>query len=298
MVFNDKKQKLLESTLNKKNSSLWKDGTLRFRKNKLAYYSLISLLLLALATFIIPLFLPWNYQQIDQSSSFPAGPSLSHLFGTDFNGRDLLARTILATKISLLIGITASFVSFVIGVIWGLVAGFYGGKVDQIMMRIVDVLYSLPFMFFVILLMVVFGRSLILLFVALGAISWLTMARIVRGQTIAIKNKLFVQATKVYGLSKFKVMARHILPNLLGTIAVYLTLTIPEAILIESFLSFLGLGVQEPMTSLGVLISEGSKVIGGSFYMFAIPATFLAILLFCLNFMGDGLRDAVDPKQK
>ncbi len=298
MVFKDKKQKLLESTLNKKNSSLWKDGSLRFRKNKLAYYSLISLLVLALATFIIPLFLPWNYQEIDQSASFPSSPTLSHLFGTDFNGRDLLARTLLATKISLLIGITASSVSFVIGVIWGLVAGFYGGKVDQVMMRIVDVLYSLPFMFFVILLMVVFGRSLILLFVALGAISWLTMARIVRGQTIAIKNKLFVQATKVYGLSKVKVMARHILPNLLGTIAVYLTLTIPEAILIESFLSFLGLGVQEPMTSLGVLISEGAKVINVSFYMFAIPAAFLAVLLFCLNFIGDGLRDAVDPKQK
>ncbi len=298
MFFNTKKEKALEGALSNKSSSLWQDGILRFRRNKLAYYSLISLLLLTLIALIVPMFLPWKYYEIDRAVSFPSSPSLGHLFGTDFNGRDLLARVLLATKVSLLIGFVASTVSFVIGVVWGIIAGFYGGKVDQVMMRIVDVLYSLPFMFFVILLMVVFGRSLILLFIALGAISWLTMARIVRGQTIAIKNKLFVQATEVYGLGKLKVMLRHILPNLLGTIAVYLTLTIPEAILVESFLSFLGLGVQEPMTSLGVLISEGAKVMSISLWMFVVPASFLAILLFCLNFIGDGLRDAVDPKQK
>ena len=220
------------------------------------------------------------------------------LFGTDANGRDLLTRTLVAGRVSLAIGLLATAVAIVIGVIYGAVAGYLGGRVDLVMMRFVDILYSLPFMFFVIILMVVFGRNIILLFVALGAVEWLTMARIVRGQTLSVKRKEFIEAAHAAGVSNWRIVLRHIIPNVLGPVVVYVTLTVPEVIMTESFLSFLGLGVQEPYTSWGVLISEGAGQMESAPWMLIYPASFLAVTLFCFNFIGDGLRDALDPKDR
>ncbi|MBL8590055.1 MAG: ABC transporter permease subunit [Methylobacteriaceae bacterium] len=220
------------------------------------------------------------------------------LFGTDSNGRDLLSRILLAGGISLLIGILASLVALIIGVAWGAIAGYFGGRVDMVMMRIVDILYSLPFIFFVILLVVFFGRNFVLMFIAVGAIEWLDMARIVRGQTLSIKRQEYVQAAEALGVDSSGILRRHIIPNTLGPVVVFLTLLVPKVILLESFLSFLGLGVQEPMSSLGVLISDGAKNIQGASYMLIAPATIFIAMLFALNFVGDGLRDALDPKDR
>ena len=223
---------------------------------------------------------------------------LHFLFGTDANGRDLLTRTLFGGRISLMIGLLATFVSLVIGVTYGATAGFIGGRVDNVMMRIVDVLYSIPFMFFVILLMVFFGRNIVLMFIAVGAVEWLDMARIVRGQTLSIKRREFIEAAHACGVSTSAIIRRHIVPNTLGPVVVYMTLLVPKVILLESFLSFLGLGVQEPMTSWGVLISEGANNIVEAPWMLIFPATFLALTLFAFNFVGDGLRDALDPKDR
>jgi oligopeptide transport system permease protein len=220
------------------------------------------------------------------------------LFGTDGNGRDLLARAMVATRISLAIGLLASFVALVVGVAWGATAGYLGGRVDALMMRIVDVLYALPFIFFVIMLVVFFGRNFVLMFLAVGAVEWLDMARIVRGQTLSLKRQEFVQAAEALGVSTPGILLRHIVPNTLGTVVVFLTLLVPRIILIESFLSFLGLGVQEPLTSLGVLISEGAKSIQDSTYLLVLPSILLVLTLACLNFLGDGLRDALDPRDR
>jgi oligopeptide transport system permease protein len=220
------------------------------------------------------------------------------LFGTDANGRDLLTRTLIAGRISLMIGLLATCVALVIGVTYGAVAGYFGGRADAVMMRIVDILYSLPFMFFVILLVVFFGRNIVLMFVAVGAVEWLDMARIVRGQTLSIKQQEFVQAAHALGVDNRGVLKRHIVPNTLGPVAVFMTLMVPKVILLESFLSFLGLGVQEPMTSWGVLIAEGARNIQGAVWMLVYPSIFLAATLICLNFIGDGLRDALDPKDR
>jgi oligopeptide transport system permease protein len=197
-----------------------------------------------------------------------------------------------------MVGVVATLVSVVIGVSWGAVAGYLGGRVDMVMMRIVDVLYSLPFLFFVILLMVYFGRHIVLIFAALGAVEWLTMARIVRGQTLSLKRREFIEAARASGTPTAAIIRRHIVPNTLGPVAVYVTLTIPHVMLVESFISFLGLGVQEPMTSWGVLISEGAQQIETAPWMLVFPATFLALTLFCFNFIGDGLRDALDPHER
>jgi len=223
---------------------------------------------------------------------------LHFLMGTDANGRDLFTRILFSLRISLMIGALASGVALVIGVAYGATAGFVGGRVDDVMMRIVDILYSLPFIFFVILLVVFFGRSLVLMFIAVGMVEWLDMARIVRGQTLSLRRREFVQASEALGASGGDIVRRHIVPNTLGTVIIYLTLLIPKVILLESFLSFLGLGVQEPMTSLGVLISEGAKNMRNAPFMLIYPATAMAILLFALNFLGDGLRDALDPKDR
>jgi oligopeptide transport system permease protein len=219
-------------------------------------------------------------------------------FGTDGNGRDLLTRTLIAGRISIEIGILATAVALVIGVAWGATAGFLGGRIDALMMRTVDILYALPFIFFVILLVVFFGRNFVLMFIAVGAIEWLDMARIVRGQTLVIKRQEYVQAAEALGVSAAALVRRHIVPNTLGPVIVYVTLLVPKVILLESFLSFLGLGVQEPMTSWGVLISEGANNIQGSAYLLIFPAIFLTSTLFALNFLGDGLRDALDPKDR
>jgi oligopeptide transport system permease protein len=219
-------------------------------------------------------------------------------FGTDNTGRDLLTRTLMAGRVSLSIGLLAGCVAVVIGVLYGATAGFLGGKTDEVMMRVVDVLYSLPFIFFVIMLVVFFGRNFVLMFLAVGAVLWLDMARIVRGQALSIRRQEYVQAAEALGVGSGGILRRHIVPNLLGPVVIYMTLLVPQVIILESFLSFLGLGVQEPMTSWGVLISQGAKNIGSANWLLLFPAFFLVSTLFALNFVGDGLRDALDPKDR
>jgi oligopeptide transport system permease protein len=221
-----------------------------------------------------------------------------HLFGTDEFGRDLFVRTLMGARVTLFVAVVASIVSLGIGVVYGAVAGYVGGRLDTLMMRAVDALYALPFIFFVILLMVVFERNFFLIFVAIGAVNWLDMARIVRGQTMSIKERQFVDAARLIGVSTAGIVFRHITPNLFGVVVVYLTLTIPQAILVESFVSFLGLGVQEPQTSLGALVSDGVAQMERAPWLLIIPATVLAALLMCFNFLGDGLRDLADPRSE
>lgn len=230
--------------------------------------------------------------------SIPPDLESNHWFGTDALGRDLFARTLAGGRVSLAVGLAATLVSLVIGIGYGALSGYIGGRVDDAMMRVVDILYAMPFMFFVILLMVFFGRDILLVFIAVGAVNWLDMARIVRGQTLSLKEKEFVLAARALGLSTFAIITRHILPNVLGIVIVYTTLTVPQVILVESFLSFLGLGVQEPATSWGALVNEGAREMEMSPWALLIPAGFLAATLFCLNFIGDGLRDALDPKDR
>jgi oligopeptide transport system permease protein len=233
-----------------------------------------------------------------QAEACPTAVGQGHLFGTDANGRDLFIRVRLGGRVSLAIGFVATLVALFIGVLYGATAGFLGGRIDNIMMRFVDVLYALPFIFFVIILMVVFGRNFILMFVAIGAVEWLTMARIVRGQTLSVRQREFIEAARAAGVRPLTIIARHIVPNVIGPVMVYITLTIPGIILAESFLSFLGLGVQEPLTSWGRLISEGAQEMEISPWLLIFPALFMAITLFCFNFIGDGLRDALDPKDR
>jgi oligopeptide transport system permease protein len=220
------------------------------------------------------------------------------LFGTDGNGRDLLTRILIGMRISLAIGLLASIMALLVGVTYGATAGYLGGRTDNVMMRIVDILYSLPFIFFVILLVVFFGRNFVLIFIAIGCTEWLDMARIVRGQTLSLKRQEFVQAAEALGVDRAGILRRHIIPNTLGPVVVYVTLLVPKAILLESLLSFLGLGVQEPLTSLGVLISEGAANLQGANWLLIYPALALTLILFALNFLGDGLRDALDPKDR
>ena len=283
-----------------KGRSLWQDAWQRLRRNRAALFAMFVLAVIVLLVIAGPWLTPWSYDYIDFDGVWGAQPSLSsaHWFGTDNLGRDLFARTLQGGRISLLVGLVATLVSLVIGVAWGAVAGYYGGRIDNVMMRIVDILYAMPFMFFVILLMVLFGRHLVLIFVAIGAVNWLDMARIVRGQTLSLRQKEFVAAAVTSGLESGAIIRQHIVPNLLGVVAVYTTLTIPQVILVESFLSFLGLGVQEPATSWGMLVNDGAVTMETTPWALIFPAAFLAIALFCFNFIGDGLRDALDPKDR
>jgi oligopeptide transport system permease protein len=277
------------------NSSLWSDALSRLIKNKAAMVGAIILFVLILCAIFAPYIAPYSYsfQNLDLGAS---PPSSEHLLGTDILGRDLLSRILYGARISLMVGFVATGVALVIGVSWGIVAGYFGGRIDSIMMRIVDVLYGLPFIIFIILLMVIFGRNLWLLFGAIGAVEWLTMARIVRGQVMSLKNQEFVLAAKAMGVSNLTMFRRHLLPNILGPIAVYATLTIPQVMLLESFLSFLGLGIQPPMSSWGTLIKDGVESMEEFSWLLIYPGITFTITLFALNFFGDGLRDALDPK--
>jgi oligopeptide transport system permease protein len=272
---------------------------LRLRRHKAAMVGSLLLILIALLCLLGPAISPWPIDEIDWDFlATPPALANAHYFGTDALGRDLFVRTLQGGRVSLMVGLVATTVSLLIGVLYGATAGYLGGRTDALMMRFVDILYALPFMFFVILLMVFFGRSLLLIFIAIGAVEWLTMARIVRGQAMTVKQRGFIDAARLSGASEFTIIRRHIIPNTLGPVIVYATLTVPQVILFESFLSFLGLGVQEPLTSWGVLISEGAENMETAPWMLLIPATFLAITLLSLNFLGDGLRDALDPRDR
>ena len=276
-------------------STLWSDAIYRLTRNKAAMFGAFVLLILIASAALAPWIAPYSYsfQNLELGAS---PPSADHILGTDVLGRDLLSRILYGARISLLVGFVATGVALVIGVSWGIIAGYAGGKVDSIMMRIVDVLYGLPFIIFIILLMVIFGRNLWLLFGAIGAVEWLTMARIVRGQVMGLKNQEFVMAAKAMGVSNFSMFRKHLLPNILGPIAVYATLTIPQVMLLEGFLSFLGLGIQPPMSSWGTLIKDGVESMEEFSWLLIYPGITFTITLFALNFFGDGLRDALDPK--
>jgi len=276
-------------------TSLGRDAWLRLRKNRLAVFGLACLAVVTVLCLFGPWLLPYGYeeQKLELGAS---APGATHWLGTDTLGRDLLVRLLYGGRISLGVGLAATFVALTIGVVYGAVAGFFGGKLDAVLMRIVDIMYSLPFPIFVILLMVFFGKNIILLFVAIGAVEWLTMARIVRSQVMAVKRMEFIEAARALGFGKRRIIFRHILPNILGPIIVYTTLTIPAVMLLEAFLSFLGLGVQPPMSSWGVLIKDGAEKMEEFPWLLVFPAALFSLTLFSLNFLGDGLRDALDVR--
>jgi len=277
---------------------LWADAARRLKHHRAATISAAIVLAIALLALVGPSFSPYRYDSLDWNHvAVPPQLANAHWLGTDRLGRDLFVRTLHGLRISLLIGLMATAVSLLIGVTWGAVAGYVGGRTDELMMRAVDVLYSLPYIFIVIILMTIFTRgNVYVLFMAIGAVGWLTMARIVRGQALSLKRREFVEAAVVAGVGTPGILVRHIVPNLIGPVVVYATLTIPQMILYESFLSFLGLGVQEPLASLGSLINLGAREIESAAWMLLVPAGFLVVLLVCFNFLGDGLRDALDPR--
>jgi oligopeptide transport system permease protein len=274
---------------------LWRDAWLRLSGNKLAMFGLGILVLLISVALLTPWIAPYSYS--DQDLILGATPpSMSHWLGTDTFGRDMLTRIMYGSRVSLAVGFLATAVALTIGVLWGTLSGYTGGRTDMVMMRTVDILYALPFTIFIILLMVVFGRNMFLLFMAIGAVEWLTMARIVRGEVLSIRHQEYIEAVIIMGLERWQIMWRHVIPNVLGVIIVYTTLTIPNVILLESFLSFLGLGIQPPQSSWGLLISYGVETMEEFPWLLFFPAAVLSITLFSLNFLGDGLRDALDPK--
>ena len=288
-----------------KGRSLWQDAWRRFLKNKAAVVSVVALVAVVLFTLIGPVFSQWSIEKVDWNVLGMVAekgiPSLEtgHFFGTDEVGRDLYSRVIQGTQISLIVGILGSAVAVVVGTLYGAVAGYFGGRLDSAMMRFVDILYSIPYMFILILLLIIFGRSFVMLFIGIGLISWLGMARVVRGQTLSLKNREFIEAAVASGTKPMAIVFRHLVPNLLGIVVVYATLLIPEMILLESFISFLGLGIQEPNTSLGALISEGAQTMQyGELWQLGFPLGFFVVVLFSFFFIGDGLRDALDPKDR
>jgi oligopeptide transport system permease protein len=284
--------------------SLWQDAWARLRRNRLAVICMIVLTLVFATCFLGPLLCPWQpgVQNLKLKAVPPGstevidGVERTHWFGTDTLGRDLLARTLQGGRVSLTVGFVATLVALIIGVSYGAVAGYFGGRVDDAMMRAVDVLRALPFMIFVILLVAMFGRDLLLIFLAIGAVEWLTMARIVRAQVLGLAHQEFVDAARSLGLPAHRIIFRHIIPNVLGPVIVYATLTVPAVMLLEAALSFLGLGVQPPDSSWGTLIDDGAKNMESQWWLLAFPAAFFSVSLFCLNFAGDGLRDALDVK--
>jgi oligopeptide transport system permease protein len=275
--------------------SLWQDAWHRLRQNKLALIGAFFIALLAIACFLTPLIAPDSYEKTNLALG-PTAPSHAHWLGTDILGRDMLSRTLFGGCISLSVGLAATLVSVIIGVLYGAISGYVGGRLDVVMMRIVDIVYSLPFVVFVILILVVFGRNIVLLFMAIGAVSWLDMARIVRAQVMTLKKQEFVEAAVALGLRKRRIILRHMIPNVLGIVAIYATLIVPSVMLLEAFLSFLGLGVQAPMSSWGTLINDGRKSMEEYPWLLIYPSLFFSLTLFSLNFLGDGLRDALDVR--
>ncbi|MGB7322491.1 MAG: ABC transporter permease subunit [Albidovulum sp.] len=285
--------------------SPWADARKRFMHNKAAVVGMVVLILVGLFALFGNFVAVWSNEELDFSIMGQiaelGGPSFAngHYFGTDDLGRDLFARTVQGTRISLMVGIVGAAIAVIVGTLYGATAGYVGGRTDNIMMRTVDILMSVPYMFVLILLLVIFGRSINMLFIGIGLISWLDMSRIVRGQTLSLKHKEFIEAAQAIGVPSFTIIRRHIVPNLLGVVAVYATLLVPLMILTESFISFLGLGVQEPLTSWGALISEGAGTINyGTLWQLAFPLFFFVVTLFAFFFVGDGLRDALDPKDR
>jgi oligopeptide transport system permease protein len=276
-------------------SSLWHDAWHRLARNRLAVAGGLVLAVLAVACVVGPWLSPYGYEETNLDNTF-APPGGVHWLGTDQLGRDLLTRLLIGGRISIGVGLCATFVALTIGVVYGAIAGFFGGKTDSIMMRLVDIMYALPFTIFVILLMVFFGRNIVLLFVAIGAVEWLTMARIVRGQIQSLKRMEFIEAARALGFGNGRIIFRHMIPNILGPIIVYTTLTIPAVMLLEAFLSFLGLGVQPPLSSWGVLIKDGAEKMEEYWWLLVFPGTVFSLTLFSLNFLGDGLRDALDVR--
>ena len=284
----------------RRSRGLWSDAVLRIRRDPVAIAAGTLILTLTVLALSGPALSPYSYDSLDWQhlAAAPLGAA-SHWLGTDRLGRDLFVRTLNGVRISLLISLVATAISLVIGVTWGAIAGYVGGRTDELMMRFVDVLYSLPYLFIVIILTTVFQRgSLLVLFFSIGAVGWLTTARIVRGQTLALKRREFIEAARATGLGTPAILIRHIIPNLAGPVVVYATLTIPQMILFESFLSFLGLGVQEPLASLGSLINDGAQEMQSAPWMLFVPAGFLVVLLACFNLVGDALRDALDPRDR
>ncbi len=279
--------------------SLWQDAADRFRANRAAMISAGIIFVIIILAIVVPIWGPHSLEEVYWDRMLIA-PSLEnhHWFGTDVNGRDMFARVFYGARISLTIGVLTTLVALTIGVLYGAVAGYFGGRIGTIMMRLVDIIYAVPALFLIIILISVFGNNFILVFVSIGAVEWLTMARIVRGQTLAIREKDYVEAAHALGLPQTTILVRYIIPNVLGPVIVYATLLIPINILVESYLSFLGLGVQEPYTSWGRLISQGTKEIETGLWLLLIPAVFLTVTMFCFNFIGDGLRDALDPKDR
>ena len=294
-----------------KGRSLWDDARRRLLRNRAAVVSIFILVTVTVLAIIGP-FIPTHFDESGNlrafgyeeqnyeliGADFMTAFNKGHIFGVDTLGRDVFVRTLIGARVSLAVGLIATLVSLTIGVVYGATSGFIGGRVDELMMRFVDILYPMPFIFFVIILMVVFGRNIFLIFVAIGAVEWLTMARIVRAQTLSLRQKEFIEAARAAGVSTSTTVLRHVIPNVVGPVIVYVTLTIPAVILAESFLSFLGLGVQEPLTSWGRLISEGAQEMEYAPWLLIFPAGFMGVTLFCFNFIGDGLRDALDPKDR
>lgn len=278
-----------------KGTSLWKDAWRRLRRNHLAVFGMCTLAAMIVLVLIGPWLSPYSYETQDRDLG-AVGPSAQHWFGTDTLGRDLFTRILYGGRISLMVGFAATAVSLTIGVLYGAIAGFARGRTDAIMMRIVDILYTMPFTVIVIILTVYMGKSIVLLFMAIGAVEWLTMARIVRGQVVSLREKEFIEAAEIMGLHRRRIILRHLIPNALGPIIVYTTLTIPAVMLLEAFVSFLGMGVQAPMSSWGVLIHDGANTMEEYPWMLIFPSIALSLTLFSLNFLGDGLRDALDPR--
>lgn len=282
-----------------KGRSPWVDARIRFMRNRAAVFSTVLLALITIACIVGPWVLPHSYEDTDFELMGIAPTWASwHLFGTDELGRDLLVRTLIGGRISLMVGALATIVSVAVGIVWGATAGFLGGKIDSFMMRVVDMLYAIPYLLIAILMVTILGREFYLVVLTISAFSWMDMARVVRGQTLSIKSKEYVEAARAIGVPTWRIIFQHVVPNLLGIVVIYTSITLPGVILTESVLSFLGLGVQEPNTSWGVLIHDGAAVMAATPWMILFPGAMLTIALYCFNFIGEGMRDALDPKDR